>query len=174
MKQWQIFFFPLGSRITAVGDCSHEIKTLAPWKKIYGKPRQHIKKQRHYFADKGPYSQSYGFSRSHVRMWELDHKKGWIPKNWCFWIVVLGNTLESPLDSKIKSVNPKGNQPWTFIGRTDAESPILWSLDTNSQLTEKDHMLGKIEGRRRRDNRGWDGWMASSTQWTWVWANSGR
>ena len=146
------FFFPLGSKITAVGDCSHQIKTLAPWKKIYGKPRQHIKKQRHYFADKGPYSQSYGFSRSHVQMWELDHKKGWIPKNWCFWIVVLGNTLESPLDSKIKSVNPKGNQPWIFIGMTDAEAeaPILWPRDVKSWLIGKDPDAGKDWGQEEK------------------------
>ena len=84
---------------------------LAPWKKSYGKPRQHIKKQRHHFADKGPYSQSYGFSSSHVWMWELDYKEGLALKNWCFWTVVLEETLESPLDSKeIKPINPNGNQ----------------------------------------------------------------
>ena len=86
-------------------------KILAPWKKSYDQPRQHIKKQRHYFADKSPSSQSYGFSSSHVWMWELDHKESWAPKNWCFWTVVLEKTLESPLDYKeIKPVNPKGNQ----------------------------------------------------------------
>ena len=85
---------------------------LAPWKENYDKPRQHIKKHTHDFANKGPYNQSYGFSSSHVRMWELDHKEGWALKNWCFQIVVLEKTLESPLDSKqIKLVNPKGNQP---------------------------------------------------------------
>ena len=94
----------------------------APWKKSYDKPRQHIKKQRHHLGDKGLYSQSYCFSSSHVWMWELGHKEGWVPKNWCFWIVVLEKTLESPLDSKeIKPVNPKGNQPWIFTARTDAE-----------------------------------------------------
>ena len=90
------------------------------------------KKQRHHFADKGPYSQSYGFSSSHVRMWELDHKEGWAPKNWCFWTVVLEKTHESPLDSKeIEPVNPKGNQAWIFTGRTDAavEAPMLWTPD---------------------------------------------
>ena len=108
-------------------------------------------------------------------MWELDHKEGWALKNWCFQIV-LEKTLESPLDSKeIKPVNPKGNQPWMFIGRTDAEAeaPLLWWMWTADSL-EKTLMLGKIEGRRRRGNRGWDGWMASSNQWTWVWANSRR
>ena len=101
---------------------------LAPWKKSYGKPRQHIKKQKHYFADKGPYSQSYGFSSSHVWMWELDHKEGWVPKNWCFQTVVLEKILESSLDGKeVKPVNPKGNQSLIFIGTTDAEAeaPIL-------------------------------------------------
>jgi len=92
----------------------------ASWKKNYDKPRQCIKKQRHHFANQGPYNQSYNFSSSHEQMWELDHKEGWELKNWCF------QTLESPFDSKIKPVNPKGNQPWIFIGRTDAEVPIFW------------------------------------------------
>ena len=91
--------------------------------------RQQIKKQRHHFADENPYSQSYSFSSSHIQMWKLDCKEGWAPKNWCFWIVVLEKTFESPLDSnKIKPVNSKGNHPWLFIGRTDAEAeaPVLW------------------------------------------------
>ena len=105
-------FIFLGSKITVEGVCSYEIKTLASWKKSYGKPRQHIKKQRHYFANKGLYSQSYGFSSSHVWMWELDYEEGWVLKNRCFQIVVLEKTLESPLDYKeIKPINPKGNQP---------------------------------------------------------------
>ena len=90
---------------------------------VYDKPRQCIKKQRHHFANKGLYSQSYGFSSSHVWMWELDLKEIWVPKNWCFWTIVLEKTLDNPLDRKeIKPVNPKGNQPWIFIGRTDAEA----------------------------------------------------
>ena len=96
---------------------------------------------RHCFADKGLYSKSYGFSSNHVRMWELDHKEGWEPKNWCFWIVVLEKTLESPLDCKeIQPVNPKGNQSWIFIGRTDAETeiPILWPPEAKSWLIGKD------------------------------------
>ena len=107
--------------------------------------RQCIKKWRHHFADKGLYSQNYGFSSSHVQMWELDHKEGWV-LNWCFWTVVLEKTLESPLDRKeIKPVNPKGNQPWIFIGRTDAEAetPILWPPDVKSWLTGKDPAAGK-------------------------------
>ena len=100
-------------------------------------------KQRHYFANKGLPSQGYGFSRSHVQMWELNHKEGWVHKNWLFWTVVLEKTLESPLDCKTKQVNPKGNQLWICIGRTDAESPILSPLHAKSQLTEKDPDAGK-------------------------------
>ena len=114
-----------------------------------------VLKSRHHFADKSPLSQSYGFSISHVWMWELNHKEGWALKNWCFWTVVLETTLESPLDCKeIKQVNPTGNQFWIFIGRTDAEAEplILWPPDAKNWLLEKTLMLGKIEGRRRR---GW-------------------
>ena len=126
---------------------------IAPWKNSYDKPRQHIKKQRHHFADKGPYCQSYGFSSSHVWMWELDNKKGWALKNWCFWTVVLEKTLESPLDCKeIKWVNPKGNQPWIFTGRTDAETetPILWLPNAKSWLIGKTLMLGLEDWRLKR------------------------
>ena len=95
---------------------------LAPWKKSYDQPRQHIKKQRHYFANKAPSSQSYGFSSTHVWMWELDYKESWALKNWCFWTFVLEETLESPLDCKeIQPVHPKGDQSWVFIGRTNVE-----------------------------------------------------
>ena len=117
---------------------------LAPWKKSSDKTRQHIIKQRHYFADKDPSSQSYGFSSSHLRMWELDNQEGWVPKNWCFWTVLLEKTLESSLGCKeIKAVNPKGNQSWIFIGRIDAEAPIFWPLDMKNWLIEKDPDDGK-------------------------------
>ena len=97
-------FIFLGFKITANGDYNHEIKTFAPWKKNYDQPRQHIKKQRHYFANKG---QSYGFSSSHVRMWELHHKESWVPKNWYFWPAMMEKTLESPLDCKeIQPIHP--------------------------------------------------------------------
>ena len=125
---------------------------LAPWKESYDKSREHIKKQRYHFADKGWYSQSYGFSSSHVWMWELDHKEGWAPKNWCSQIV-LEKTLESPLDCKeIKQINAKGNQPWIFIGRTDAEAeaPILWPPDAKSQLIEKDLNAGNNWGQEEK------------------------
>ena len=119
---------------------------LAPWKKSYDHPRQLIKKQRHYFSNKGPSSQSYGFSSSHRWMWELDHKASWVPKNWCFWTVVLEKTLESPLDCKeIQPVNRKGNQSWIFTGRTDAEAeaPILWPPDVKNWLLGEDSDAGK-------------------------------
>ena len=114
---------------------------LTPWKKSYDQPRQHIKKQRHYFASKGQSSQGYGFFSSHIWMWELDYKESWVPKNWCFWTVVLEKTLESPLDCKeIQVVYPKGNQSWIFIGRTDVETetPILWLPDAKNWLIWKD------------------------------------
>ena len=119
---------------------------LALWKRSSDKSRQYIIKQRHHFANKGLYSQSYGFSSSHVWMWESDHKEGWAPKNWCFQTVVLGKSFESPLDSKvIKPVNPKENQSWIVIGRTDAEAeaPILWPPDVKRWLIGKDPDTGK-------------------------------
>ena len=123
---------------------------LAPWKKNYDQPRQHNKKQRYYFANKGPSSQGYGFSSGHVWMWELDYKQRWMPKNWCFWTVVLEKTLESPLDCKeIKPVNPKGNQSWIFIGRTDADAPMLWPPDVKSQIIGKDPDAGKNWGQEK-------------------------
>ena len=115
-------------------------------KKSYNQPRQRNKKQKHYFADKGPSSQGYGFSSGHVWMWELDHKESWAPKNWCFWTVVLEKTLESLLDYKeIKPVNPKGKQSWIFVGRTSAKAktPILWLPDTKNWLIGKDPDAGQ-------------------------------
>ena len=137
---------------------------LAPWKKSCDKPRQYIKKQRHYFANKGPHSQSYGFSSSHVWIWELDHKEGWALNNWCFQTGVLEKTLESPLDYKeIKPVDPKGDQSWIFIGRTDAEVPILWPPDVKRWLIGKDSDAGKDWGQEEKwatedEVIGWLGW----------------
>ena len=139
-----IDFILLGSKITVDGDYSHEIEMLAPWKKSYDKPRQHIKMQRHYFTDKGLASQSYGFSSSHVWMWELDHKESWVLNNWCFWTVVLEKTLESPLECReIQPANPKGNQFWICIGRIDAEAeaPIFWALMWRTDSLEKNQRL---------------------------------
>ena len=113
-------------------------------------------------------------------MWELDFKESWAPKNWCFWTVVLEETLESPLGYKeIQPVHPKGDQSWVFIGRTDveAETPIYWPPDVKSWLIWKDPDVGKDwrqeETGGEGDDRGWDGWMPSPTQWTWVWVGSG-
>ena len=111
------------------------------WRKRYDQPRQHIKKQSHYFSTKGPSSQNYGFSSGYVWMWELDYKESWAPKNWCFWTEVLEKTLESPLDCKeIQPVHHKGNQSWIFIGRTDveAETPIFWLPHEKNWLIWKD------------------------------------
>ena len=149
---------------------------LSPWKKSYDPPRQHIKKQRHYFANKGPSSQSYGFSSTCVWKWELDCKESWVPKNWCLWTVVLEKTLESPLDCKeIQPIHPKGNQSWICIGRTDAEAktPVLWAPDAKNWLSGKDPDTGKDRRQDIGDDRGWDRWMAPLTRWTWVWESSG-
>ena len=119
----------------------------------YNQPRQHIKKQRHYFANKGPSSQGYGFSSGHVWMWELDYKESWAPKNWCFWTVVLEKTLECPLDYKeIQLVHPKGDQSWVFIGRTDvkAETLIFWTPDEKSWLILKDPDARKDWGQEEK------------------------
>ena len=139
---------------------------LAPWKKSYDQPRQHIKKQRHYFADKGLSRQSYVFFSRHVWMWELDNKEGWVPKNWCFWTVVLEKTLESPLDCKeIQPVHPKGNQSWIFTGMTDAEAetPIIWPPDAKNWFTGKDLDAGKDwrqeeKGTTEDEIAGWHHW----------------
>ena len=140
-------FIFLGSKITADGDCSHEIKRcLLLQRKTMTYLDSIVKKQRYYLADKGLSSQGYGFSNSHVWMWELDYKESWALKNWCFWTVVLEKPLESPLDCKeIQPVHPKGNQTWIFIGRTDAEAeaPILWPPDERSWFIWKDPDAGK-------------------------------
>ena len=135
-----------GSKIIADGDCHHEIERhLLLGRKVITN-LDSILKSRHYFANKGPSSQSYGFSRSYVWMWELDYKESWAPKNGCFWTVVLEKTLESPLDCKeIQPVHPKGDQSWVFIGRTDveAEALILWLPDAKRWLIWKDPDSGK-------------------------------
>ena len=136
------------------GNCSHETKRRLFLGRIAMTNLDSVlKKQRHHFADKGSYSQSFGFSSSHVWMWELDHKEAWMLKNWCFQTVVLDKTLESPLDSKeIKPVNPTGNQPWIFIGRTDAEAeaPILWPPNMKRWLMGKDPDAGKNWGQEKK------------------------
>ena len=139
-------FIFLGSKITVDGECSHEIKILTPWKESYDEPRQCIKKSIYHFANKGLYSQSYGFSSGHAWMWELDHikdgaPKGWALRNWCFWIVMLEKTLESPLDwREINPVNLKGNQPWFSL---EGLMLKVWPLDAKSWLIGKNLHAGK-------------------------------
>ena len=138
--------------------------------------RQHIKKRRHYFADKGPSSQNYGFTSSHVWMWALDHKESWVLKNQCFWTVMLEKTLESPLDYKeIQPVNPKGNQSWIFIGKPDAEAetPNIGHLMRRIDSLERPWCWGRLKVGGEADHRRWDSWMASPTRWTWVWVSFG-
>ena len=148
---------------------------LAPWKKSYDQPRQHIKKQRHHFSDKGPYNQSYGFSSSHVCIWELDHKEGWAPKNWCFWTVVLKSLLKVPWTARSNQSLLKEINPEYSLER------LMWSWSSYTLATgcEKSTHWKRLWCRERLragegGDRGWDGWMESPTQWTWVWANLGR
>ena len=144
METWQTLF-SLAPKSLQMVTAATKLKDTCSWNKSYDKPRQH--------TDKGPSSQSYGFSSSHVWMWELDHKESWAPKNWCFWTVVLEKTLESPLDSKgIKPVHPKGNQSWILIGRTDveAEAPILWPPDVKNWHSGKDPDAGKDWGQEEK------------------------
>ena len=166
-----------GSKITTDGDCSHEIKTLTPWKESCDQPRHHVKNQWHYFANKGSSSQGYGFSCGHVWMWELDCEEDWEPKNWCFWTVVLEKTLESPLDCKeIQPVHSEGDQPWDFFGRNDAkaETPVLWQPHAKSWLIGKDSDAGRDWGQEEKgttedEMAGWHRWLDGH----WVWVNSG-
>ena len=177
ITSWQIYketmetvrdFILGGSKITVDGDCSYEIKRhLLLGRKAMTNLDSILKKQRHYFAIKCPCSQSYGFPSSHAWMWELDYKESWAPKNQCFWTVMLEKTLQSLLDSKeIQPVNPKGNQSWIFIGKTDveAETPILWPSDVNNWLIWKDPDAGKDwrqeeKGMTEDEMVGWHHWL---------------
>ena len=148
---------------------------LAPWEESYDQPRQHIKKQRHYFVNKGLSSQSYGFSNSPVWMWELNCKESWALKNWWFWNVVLEKTLERTLDCKeIQPVHPKGNQSCCSLEGLMLKLKLQYfgHLMRRVDSLEKTLMLGGIGAGAEGDDRGWDGWMASPTRWTWVWVNS--
>ena len=157
-KGWRLFwifsFYILGSKITTDGDCSHEIKRhLLLGRKVMTNLDNILKKQRHYSANKGPSSQGYGFSSGHVWMWELDYEESWVPKNWCFWTVVLEKTLKSPLNCKeIQPVHSEGDESWVFIGRTDAEAetPILWPPHAKSWLIGKDTDAGRDWGQEEK------------------------
>ena len=160
-------FIFLGSKITADGDCSHEIKRhLLLGRKVMTNLDSILKKQRHYFANKGLSSQSYSVSSSHVWMCELGYKESWVLKNWCFWTMELEKTLESPLDCKeIQPVHPKGNQSWISTGRTDAEAetPILWPPDVKNGVIGKDPDAGKDWSREEKGTTkdemvGWHHW----------------
>ena len=134
-----------------------------------------LKSRENYFANKGPFSQGYGFPSSHEWMWELDYKESWVPNNWCFWTVVLEKTLESPLDCKeIQSVHPK-DWSWVFIGRLMLKLKLQYfgHLMQRADSFERPWCWEKLKAGGEGDDRGWDGWMASLTQWTWVWVNSG-
>ena len=164
---------------TEDSDCSHEIKRrLLLGRKGMTNLESILKKQRHYFADKGPSSQSYSFSSSHVWIWELDYKESWALKDWCFWTVVLEKTLESPWDCKeIQLVNPKGNSVLNIHWKDRC-----WSWNSNTLATwckerthwERPWCWGRLKEGGEGDDRGQEGWMASPTQWMWIWVNFGR
>ena len=148
---------------------------LTSWKKSYDQPRQHIKKHRHYFANKGLSSQSYGFSSGHVWMWELDYKENWVPKNWCFWTVVLEKTLESPwtarrsIQSILKEISPGCSLERLILKlKLQYVGHLMQKADSFEKMLCWERWSEGGEG----DDRGWDGWMASPTQWTWVWMDS--
>ena len=156
-----------GSKITGDDECSMKVM-LSSWKESYDKPGQCIKKQRHHFADKGPYSQSDGFSSSHVRMWELDHKEGWALKNWCFQTVVLEKTLSIPWTSRrsnhsiLKEINSEYSLEGLMLKlKLQYFGHLMW----RAHSLEKILMLGSTEVRKKGGNRGWDGWIALPTQW---------
>ena len=160
-SSWLLFFWAPKSLQIVIAVL--KLKDTYSWKESYDQPRQHIKKQKHYFDNKGQSSQGYGFSSSHVWVWELDYKESWAQKNWCFCTAVLEKTLESPLDCKeIQPVHPKGDQSWVFIGRTDVETetPILWPPDSKSWLIWKDPDAGKDWGQEEKGTteNGMVGW----------------
>ena len=148
---------------------------LTPWKESYDQPRWHIQKQRHYFANKCPSSQGYGFFSGHVWMWELDCEESWAPKNWCFWTVVLEKTLESPPDCKeIQPVHSEGDQPWDFFGRNDAEAetPVVWPPHVKSWLIGKDCDAGRDcrqeeKGTTEDEMAGWHHWLDGRESELW-------
>ena len=172
-----VFLF-LGSKITVDGDCSHDIQRHLLFGRKAMTNLDSVLKSRDITLPTKVHLVTAMIFPVVIWIWQLDHKESWAPKNQCFWVVVLQKTLESPLDSwEIKPVNPKGNQPWIFTGRTDSEAEALVLLAT--WCKEQTHWKRPWCWERLRaggegSHRGWDGWMASPTQWTWVWANSGR
>ena len=173
-KQCQTLFLGALKSLQMVTEAMKWKKTLTPWKESYDQPKQHIQKQRHYFANKGLSNQGYGFSSGHVRMWELVCEESWALKNWCFWTVVLEKTLKSAFDCKeIQQFHPKGDQSWVFIGRTDeAETPILWPPRVKSWLIGKDSDAGRDWGQEEKgttedEMSGWHHWLdGREFEWT--------
>ena len=162
-KHWQTLFLGAPKSLQMV-TAAMKLKDAYSLEEKLWQPRQHIKKQRQYFACEGPYSQSYGFSSSHIWMWELDHKEGWALKNWCFWTVVLKKSLESHLASKeIKPVNPKGNQPWIFLEGLMLEFILITFATSGKELThlKRPWCWERLKAGREGDGREWDGWVAS-------------
>ena len=159
-KQWQTLFWGAPKLLQMV-TAAMKLKTFAPWKKSYDQPSQHIKKQRHYVTNKVLSSRSYGFSSSHVWMWDLDYKGSWVLINWCFWTVVLEKTLESHLDCK--EIKP-GNQYWIFIGRTNEEAETLATWCEELTHLKRPWCWERLRAGEEGDDRGWDGWMASPTR----------
>ena len=179
-KQWLTLFFASPGSLQMV-TAAMKLKDAYSLEGKYDQPRQHIKKQRHYFANKGPSSKGYGFFSDHLWMWELDYKESWVPKNWCFWTMVLEKSLESPLDCReIQLVYPK-DQSWVFIGRTDveAETPILWPPEAKGWLIGTDPDAGKDWGQEEKgttedEMAGWHYWLNGHGFWvnsgSWWWA----
>ena len=174
-KQWHTLFWG-GSKITADGDCSHEIKrNLLLGRKVRTNLDSILKRRDLFFAQKGPSSQSYGFSTSHVWMRELDYKESWVLKNWCFWTVVLEKTFQSPLDCKetqsvhLKEISPECSLEGLMLKlKLQYFGHLMWRTDSLEKTLSWERLKA-----REGDDRSWDGWMASLTQWTWIWVNSG-
>ena len=162
----RLYFFGLQNHSLQMVSAAMKSKDACTLEESCDQPRQHIKKRRHYFVNKGLSSQSYGFSSGHIWISELDYKESWAPNNWCFWTVVLKKTLESPLDSKeIQPVHPKGNHSWIFIG--SANTLATWCKELTHW--KRPWCWERLKAGGEGDDRGWDGWMALSTRWTWVW-----
>ena len=183
ITSWQIdgetvetgWFYFLGSKITVDGDCSHEIKRHLLLRRKVMTNLDSILKSRD-ITNKGPCSQSYGFSSSHVRVWQLENKEGWAPKNWCFWTVVLEKTLESPWTARrsnqsiLKEINPESSLEGLMLKlKLQYFGHLMWRADDR----KRPWCWASLKAGGEGDARGWDGWMASQTWWTWVWASSG-
>ena len=174
-KQWLTLFCRAPKSLQML-IAAMKLKDAALWKESHDQPRQHIKKQRHYFVNKGPSGQGYGFSCSHMWMWKLYYKESQAPKNWCFWTAVLEKTLESPWTERrsnqsiLKEISPGISLERMMLKlKLQYFGHLMWRVDS----LEKTRMLGGIGAGGEGDDRGWDGWMASLTQWTWVCVTSG-